>query len=122
MSPAAAGDEGAAEETSRAGLQARLEAAVDEAWSRAPELREPLLRAAARQLGQGRAAYRAIADLLDPEGAARRAKQQGSPAQAVAPAPPGPASPRREPAAPLPVETARPPHVARPGPEGACRR
>jgi polysaccharide pyruvyl transferase WcaK-like protein len=42
---------------------ARLDYAIESAWTHAPRLREPLLRAAAAQVEQGRAAYTRLATL-----------------------------------------------------------
>lgn len=52
-------------ELSGPGLAERLGAILEQAWTSAQDLREPLLRAAARQVCQGRAAYTVISTILD---------------------------------------------------------
>jgi hypothetical protein len=48
------------------GVAGRLEAAIEQSWARAGDLRPALLGAAARQIELGHAAYRRLATLVRP--------------------------------------------------------
>jgi polysaccharide pyruvyl transferase WcaK-like protein len=51
--------------TSHPHFHTRLQAAIEAAWQSAPVARQSLLRAAVRQVAQGRAAYRRLFDLVE---------------------------------------------------------
>jgi hypothetical protein len=48
-----------------------LQRAINRAWTNAPLWREPLLRAARRQIERGKAAYRRLGVIVDASGAGR---------------------------------------------------
>lgn len=68
-----------------ADLPERLKASVREGWAAAPWVRDPLLRAAARQIARSRSAYETFFDLVDRRAGGRR-RLAGSAAGGRAPA------------------------------------